>query len=318
MQPDEAPTAGPERSGPLADVSLTEVSLAEEGELTVYEGDADTKAFALGPVLLYRGRYQGAIDLRSTAGARDVMLNVPLFARRGGHVRTEIGSGATRDVFIELGRALLTDCSQPLRWQFGDAVTLNLCFAAQDASEELTAERVRAALHALMGRFQPANVIGPMIHHLWGCFAASGQPPGPVARLQAEQVTTFIMAEMARLAGRAQVPPPVRLAPWRLRRAMDCMLADLANPPSLNEVAAAAGLSPFHFVRTFRADTGLPPAAWLRHQRIEAAKERLACTDDGIAEIALALGFCSQAHFTTAFRSITGKTPASWRRDAKF
>ncbi len=110
---------------------------------------------------------------------------------------------------------------------------------------------------------------------------------------------------------------PVRggLAPVVSRRVIERMRARLDETPSLDELAALADLSPFHFQRMFRATHGLSPHAWLEAVRVETAK-RLMRGGVGLAEVAAACGFCHQSHFGRVFRAQTGLTPADWRRRA--
>jgi AraC family transcriptional regulator len=75
----------------------------------------------------------------------------------------------------------------------------------------------------------------------------------------------------------------------RLRRAVELMHAHLAEELPLEELAAAAYLSPFHFARLFKKLTGLPPHAYLAALRIERARMLLATTDTSMTEIAPAV-----------------------------
>lgn len=115
--------------------------------------------------------------------------------------------------------------------------------------------------------------------------------------------------------GRSAVPIRGGLAPAVARRVIERMRASLDRPPSLEELAAEAGLSPFHFQRMFRLVHGLSPHAHLEALRVAEAK-RLMRDGVGLAEVADACGFCHQSHFTRAFRAATGLTPGAWRRVA--
>ncbi|HEY1403905.1 MAG TPA: helix-turn-helix domain-containing protein, partial [Pyrinomonadaceae bacterium] len=64
----------------------------------------------------------------------------------------------------------------------------------------------------------------------------------------------------------------------RIRRAVELMHSNLAEELPLEELAAAAYLSPFHFARLFKKLTGLPPHAYLAALRIERARTLLATT----------------------------------------
>jgi AraC family transcriptional regulator len=103
------------------------------------------------------------------------------------------------------------------------------------------------------------------------------------------------------------------LPKWRLRRVEDYVKEHFDRCISLSDLARIVGLSRMHFAAQFRAATGYRPREYLLHQRIEHAKSLLSNTETSLAEIALAVGFCTQAHFSTVFKRITGETPACWR-----
>jgi AraC family transcriptional regulator len=99
----------------------------------------------------------------------------------------------------------------------------------------------------------------------------------------------------------------------RIRRAVELMHSHLAEELPLEELAAAAYLSPFHFARLFKKLTGLPPHAYLAALRIERARALLATTDDSITEVAARVGYSNSSHFGKAFRQFTGLTPRAFR-----
>ncbi|MCK1654055.1 helix-turn-helix transcriptional regulator [Bradyrhizobium sp. 149] len=103
------------------------------------------------------------------------------------------------------------------------------------------------------------------------------------------------------------------LPKWRLRRVEEYVRAHYGRCISLSDLARAAGLSRMHFAAQFRAATGYRPREYLLHQRIEHAKSLLSHTETPLAEVALVVGFCTQAHFSTVFKRIAGETPARWR-----
>jgi transcriptional regulator GlxA family with amidase domain len=103
------------------------------------------------------------------------------------------------------------------------------------------------------------------------------------------------------------------LPKWRLRRVEQHIAAHFERSISLFELANIAGLSRMHFAAQFRAATGYRPREYLLNHRIEQAKSLLTTTARPLAEIALAVGFSTQAHFSTVFKRISGHTPARWR-----
>jgi len=103
------------------------------------------------------------------------------------------------------------------------------------------------------------------------------------------------------------------IAPYRMKRALEYLESHLCSQFRLQDVAAAAGLSPFHFCRQFRIETGLTPFQYVLQRRVENAKRTLRTTDAALVDIALDLGFTSQSHFTAVFRKIAGITPGRFR-----
>jgi AraC-like DNA-binding protein len=109
-------------------------------------------------------------------------------------------------------------------------------------------------------------------------------------------------------AGRAPGHEPRAVA-----RAKELLSSQLAEPPSLEALAAAVGLSPFHFARVFRRATGLPPHAWLLQRRLERARGLL---KSGCAplSVAMQLGFADQSHLSRQFKRTYGVGPGAYRK----
>ena len=105
------------------------------------------------------------------------------------------------------------------------------------------------------------------------------------------------------------------LAKWRLFRVLTYIDANIGSPITLASLAATAGLSRMYFARQFRAATGLRPHDYVVRKRIERAQQMLVATSNAVFDIALSVGFQTQAHFTTVFKRIVGSTPSQWRRE---
>ncbi|MFT0862624.1 helix-turn-helix domain-containing protein [Ancylobacter sp. G4_0304] len=114
-------------------------------------------------------------------------------------------------------------------------------------------------------------------------------------------------------AAPAQRRPKSGLPKWRLKRVVAYIDENLSESVSLAGMAAAAGLSRMHFAAQFRVATGQRPHEFLLRRRVERAQAMMLETRDSLVEIALAVGFQTQAHFTTVFRRFVGDTPYQWR-----
>jgi AraC family transcriptional regulator len=105
----------------------------------------------------------------------------------------------------------------------------------------------------------------------------------------------------------------VGLVDRRIRRAIELMHAHLNRELPLEEIAAAAFLSPFHFARLFKKLTGASPHAYLATLRVARAQALLAETDLSVSEVSARVGYSSSSHFTKAFRQATGLAPRAYR-----
>ena len=90
--------------------------------------------------------------------------------------------------------------------------------------------------------------------------------------------------------------------------------ANMQASPSLDELAARAGMGRRSFIRWFRNQTGSTPILFLTRRRIREACRLLRFGSDSIEQIAEATGFASRHHFTRVFSSETGCGPAQFRK----
>lgn len=103
----------------------------------------------------------------------------------------------------------------------------------------------------------------------------------------------------------------------RLRRAIEFMHDNYSGELALEEIAAAAYLSEYHFARLFKQIMGVTPHVYLANLRLERARKLLTDTPFPISEIAAMVGYQSQSHFTKIFKSVTGLTPRLYREGSK-
>lgn len=98
-----------------------------------------------------------------------------------------------------------------------------------------------------------------------------------------------------------------------VQRARSYLEEHYAENVLLDQLAEIAHLSPFHLLRAFRDQVGLPPHAYQLQARIIHAKSLLA-TGLSCAETALAVGFADQSHFSRHFKRIVGVPPGLYSR----
>jgi len=92
------------------------------------------------------------------------------------------------------------------------------------------------------------------------------------------------------------------------------MHARLSEDITLDELAAEAQLSPFHFVRMFKQSVGVPPRAYLTQLRMERVCELLEMSDLPITEIAFEVGYSSNQVLARVFTKYQHMSPSEYRR----
>ena len=127
-------------------------------------------------------------------------------------------------------------------------------------------------------------------------------------------LTLFVGRLFAPLAA-LQAPAAAPSVQGRLREVRALISERCAETLTLQSLAAAAGLSRYHFVRAFRRAFGMTPHAWQTDQRVGRARTLIA-HGVPLAEAAAQLGFSDQSHFQRAFKSRVAATPGEYRRRA--
>jgi len=102
----------------------------------------------------------------------------------------------------------------------------------------------------------------------------------------------------------------------QVRIVTDYMDAHLSERITIADFAALVGLTRFHFIRSFKESTGLPPHQFMIRKRIGRAKDILGQSSLSIGEVAERTGFGGTLQLTRAFRQHVGVTPTRFRRES--
>jgi AraC family transcriptional regulator len=144
---------------------------------------------------------------------------------------------------------------------------------------------------------------------------------GAGGRLAAEALATVLAVQLLR-----QVLAPRRSERGRdgalprgtLRAVVAYIEAHLDAGLTLEQMAAAAHLSAYHFARQFKAATGMPPHQYVIARRVARAQPLLHPDQDlSLAEIAARVGFSDQSQFSHHFKRLVGVTPRQFRLSAR-
>jgi AraC family transcriptional regulator len=130
-----------------------------------------------------------------------------------------------------------------------------------------------------------------------------------------EQLSYAIAGEVLKLlAGEGRTDLPLRRRDERrIADALRLIELRYAEPLSIGELAGVACMSPYHFMRTFRAVTGVTAYQYVLQTRLRQAAFCLGATREPIASIAFDAGFGDLSTFTGTFRRALGASPSQYR-----
>lgn len=133
----------------------------------------------------------------------------------------------------------------------------------------------------------------------------------------ANRVARALVVAPHRSGGQAQyidrpVPEPTRNSP--VSEALDWAVEHLDERITVADLARSAHMSVRSFIRVFPQTTGITPAAWLRHRRLDEARRMLEISDLAIDDIASRCGFASPVTFRQNFSATYATTPSAYRR----
>jgi AraC-like DNA-binding protein len=131
--------------------------------------------------------------------------------------------------------------------------------------------------------------------------------------LERQSACTLVLAEFFQRYSTARCQPKqLHTERDAVRRALDLLHQCYAEPVPLRRLASRAGLSPYYFLRMFRAAVGITPHVYLNQIRVMEAKRRLAAGMPAV-EAAIACGFCDQSHMARQFKRAVFMTPRQYQ-----
>lgn len=179
-------------------------------------------------------------------------------------------------------------------------------------------ERVLAGVPGVRGMLFDAPRLPPQAGLLPIVAAAeAARDDGDAAGLEEAALQLAGRAYAAFAAGKGAVRAPSRSDERRITTAVRLIEAHAHEPLPLSELASAAAMSPYHFLRTFHAVVGMTPHQFVLHTRLRRAAVRLRRTRDDISAIAFAAGFNDLSTFNRRFARVMGVPPSAYRAQAR-
>jgi AraC family transcriptional regulator len=118
------------------------------------------------------------------------------------------------------------------------------------------------------------------------------------------------------ISSRTENAPPSAIA--RVTRSVRAIERRPDGALGLGSLAREAGLSPYHFLRTFERLTGITPHQYVRRARLRDAASRLAAEREKVLDIALDCGFGDVSNFNRAFRAEFSVSPLKWKARGEY
>jgi AraC family transcriptional regulator len=230
------------------------------------------------------------------------------------NIRFRVSGRTVHDGVTTPGTVHVTEPAEPVRCLFRGPYDVLHLHVPNNLIAECARDMTGQPVPVLCSKSVPSKDI--TVDSLGRALLEADRVGGSFGQLYADCISIAIVARLLASANRvatSERPKVGELARWRLKRAIDYVEAQLDKPVSLADVASSAGLTRMHFAAQFRAATGLRPHEYLLRRRIERAQEMLLGTGMSLVDVALSVGFQTQAHFTSVFKRYTGQPPRAWR-----
>ncbi len=253
-------------------------------------------------------------------------LHLVLFAGGALHLERRQAHDSWEGGDIQPGELILNwgaRPSQELRWWSLSAIptqTLHLHLRRELVAR--VAEQVKGTdLASLQLVGCGAALRDPLLSQIALALWRELEEPAPAGNLYADSAAQLLAVHLLRqytsggAVRGASKGPTQPLTSQQMKRVIDCVQAQCAQPLSLEVLAQQTGYSPYHFARLFQCTTGETPHHFVLRQRIERAQRLLAETALPLARIAGESGFANQSAFTRVFRRSVGMTPRAYRQE---
>ena len=249
-------------------------------------------------------QYRGSAGQGSASGSS---------AKRGSAIGGS-ANGAIRNELMTPGSLLLGNAGQSFEVSHEHAAG-DRCLSFQFAPEYF--ERIASDAGARKGdrgfrilRLPPLRELSSLIARARAGLEYSADTPWE--ELSVELAAATVRAERG-ISSRTENAPPSAIA--RVTRSVRAIERRPEGALGLGSLAHEAGLSPYHFLRTFERLTGITPHQYVRRARLRDAASRLAAERQKVLDIALDCGFGDVSNFNRAFRSEFGVSPTSFRQE---
>jgi len=240
-----------------------------------------------------------------------------LVSYRGGVTRMQRRfEGAWKKETLGPGATSLLTRAQQAHWTWDAPLVVTHLYLAPSLLTGIASE----AMDCHVAGVELADVLradDPLLTAMVQAIASEARQTAMGGALYVESVSRALGVHLLRRYATVRLPAPragQRLSPGEMRRISDYIEEQLAEPLTLDGMAARLGMTTDLFTRRFRTSFGMPPYRYVTARRVARARQLLGQGQLAVKEIALLCGFADQAHLTRIYARETGVTPAAFRK----
>lgn len=225
--------------------------------------------------------------------------------------------GSWKGATVERGKISLLTRAEQSTWSWAEPIRVRHVYLGHDCLSA-TAQTVLGRDPKSVEIDDQVSAEDPLLLNCFQMLEDELQNGGLGQRLMIDALRNQIAVHLLRRYARIRIAEETgsTFSPAQRKRIIDLIENQLNENISLDDLAAAVGLSPFHFSRQFKSEFGVAPYAYVIRKRISKAQEILRQGRVPLKSIALDCGFSDQSHFCRTFRKIVGVTPARYQNDA--
>ncbi|GGG66901.1 AraC family transcriptional regulator [Paenibacillus radicis (ex Gao et al. 2016)] len=214
-----------------------------------------------------------------------------------------------RDMALGTGEGLILSPADRHSFHMGSDSSIIIVIAKDDRIG-----RAFESTPAKLRPFDPADMLG--YFHRWASNILALEHMDPLAVQETQSLALEDLQSMLTAGGHRREEPAAlaeRLSDRNALQVLDYIRAHYTEQLDIDQLAAIALQSRYHFIRSFKLAVGVTPYQYVLQLRVEEAKRQLRMSEHTVTDISYNVGFSSPSQFYRVFMKFSGVTPESYR-----